>query len=62
MDFHKPTGSKNTHPEMFHCLYKHFSNRAKFISPVYIQHDGNYIIGFYKYFNVRIYNNVKIIN
>lgn len=43
MDFHKPTGPKHTHPEMFHWLYEHFSNRKKqFIPPVYIQHEGNY--------------------
>ncbi|XP_060865211.1 zinc finger-containing ubiquitin peptidase 1-like isoform X2 [Metopolophium dirhodum] len=42
IDFRKPTGSKNTHPEMFHWLYEHFSNRKKqFIPPVYIQHEGH---------------------
>ncbi|XP_027838595.1 zinc finger-containing ubiquitin peptidase 1-like isoform X2 [Aphis gossypii] len=42
IDFRKPTGLKNTHPEMFHWLYEHFSNRKKqFIPPVYIQHEGH---------------------
>lgn len=50
IDFRKPTGLKNTHPEMFHWLYEHFSNRKKqFIPPVYIQHEGNYCTVFFLY-------------
>ncbi|XP_050531992.1 zinc finger-containing ubiquitin peptidase 1-like isoform X2 [Daktulosphaira vitifoliae] len=42
VDFYKPTGPKNTHPEMFRWLYKHFNDRSKkYIPPVYIQHDGH---------------------
>ena len=53
IDFHKPTGAKNTHPEMFHWLYEHFSNRKKtFIPPVYIQHEGDLFV-FLK--NVRFF-------
>lgn len=45
IDFLKSNGAKNTHQELFHWLYEHFSNRKKtFIPPVYIQHEGNLFV------------------
>ncbi|KAF5291404.1 hypothetical protein FQR65_LT01714 [Abscondita terminalis] len=43
IDFHRPTGSNGTHPELFNWVFKHFENSAtgEFTPPLYLQHQGH---------------------
>lgn len=43
VDFHKPTGSNGTHPELFNWVLKHFETSAsgEFTPPLYLQHQGH---------------------
>lgn len=42
LDFHRPTSSDGTHPEMFKWLQGYFSGKkSNIIAPVYLQHQGH---------------------
>lgn len=43
MDFHRPTGTSGTHPELFNWVLRHFetSLAGEFTAPLYLQHQGH---------------------
>lgn len=45
VDFHRPTGSGGSHPELFNWVLKYFENSlgGDFTPPLYLQHQGYFI-------------------
>ncbi|KAJ8686629.1 hypothetical protein QAD02_022423 [Eretmocerus hayati] len=41
VDFHKPTSSDGSHPEMFRWVLKYFQKQDDFKPPLYLQHQGH---------------------
>jgi len=43
VDFHKPTGDKNTHPRLVQWVKDYFQKgQGKFLPPLYLQHQGSH--------------------
>ncbi|KAK0175732.1 hypothetical protein PV327_009459 [Microctonus hyperodae] len=41
VDFHRPTGSDGSHPEMFNWVLQYFQRSDEFKPPLYLQHQGH---------------------
>ncbi|KAK2156128.1 hypothetical protein LSH36_221g04031 [Paralvinella palmiformis] len=41
IDFHTPTGSNSTHPQLFEWVKSYFKNVDKYKPPLYLQHQGH---------------------
>lgn len=41
VDFHRPTGSDGSHPELFRWVAEYFQKQEDFKAPLYLQHQGH---------------------